>query len=91
MAPFDSAWAQWGAWGIVAIFVMLVAVGRLVPRSSARTLVDQANRSADLAWQAATAADKRADLFGTQLGEMLAAMRAVEMLVRNHPPWKDGT
>lgn len=85
-APFDAAWAQLGATGIVALFVLAILTGRLVPRSTAKALVDQANATA-ARWQAAAeASDKRADMFGEQLGEVVAAMRAVETLVRTSQP-----
>jgi len=85
MTLFDSPWAQLGAVGIVFLLVLLIATGRLMPRSTAQDQVDQANANAKL-WQAAAeASNKRADLFGEQLGEIVAAMRAVEALVRTSP------
>jgi len=88
---FDSAWAQLGAVGVVILFVLLLATGRLVPRSVAKALVDQANTTT-ARWQAAAeASDERADLFARQNGELLAAMRTVETLVRalQPPPHRD--
>jgi hypothetical protein len=86
---FSSALAQWGAWGIVAIFVLLLATGRLVPRTTAKALVDQANANASR-WQAAAeAADERADLVAKQNGELVSVMRSVEGLVRALQPRRD--
>jgi hypothetical protein len=89
MSLFDSAWSQLGAVGLVGVFIIAILAGRLVARSWVRTLLDQADLRAQAAernadrWQAAAeASDKRADLFGEQLGEVVSAMRAVEALVR---------
>jgi hypothetical protein len=89
---WNSAWAQLGAVGFLALFVLAILAGRLVARSWVKTLLDQAELRAQAAernadrWQAAAeASDKRADLFGEQLGEVLSAMRAVEALVRALP------
>lgn len=96
MGIWDSAWAQLGAVGLLAVGVIAVLAGRLVARSwvnillqQAELRVQQADRNADR-WQAAAeASDKRADLFGEQLGEVLAVMRAVETLVRAQPSRQD--
>lgn len=86
MTLFDSAWAQLGAVGVVFLFVLLMATGRLVPRSTARALVDQANANASR-WQAAAeASDERADLVTRQNGELMSALRTVETLVRALTP-----
>lgn len=92
MSLFDSAWAQLGAVGLLGVGVLAVLAGRLVARSwvnillqQAELRVQQAERNADR-WQAAAeASDKRADVFGEQLGEVLAVMRSVEALVRTQP------
>jgi len=79
---FESPWAQLGAVGVVFMFVLLLATGRLVPRSVAKTMIDQANTEA-ARWRAAAEADaERADLVARQNGELVAAMRSVEALVR---------
>lgn len=86
MGVFDTAWAQLGAVGVVFLFVLLLAMGKLVPRTIAKSLVDQANDNADR-WQAAArASDERADLFARQNTELLQAMRTVEALVRALQP-----
>jgi hypothetical protein len=46
------------------------------------TLIRQTNASADRAWRAVEAADRRADESVRLLGEVLSALRAVEALVR---------
>lgn len=96
MSLFDSAWAQLGAVGLLAVFVLAILAGRLVARSWVRTLLEQAElrvaqaeRNSDR-WQAAyEIADRRADLFGEQLGQVLTAMRAIEALVRAPDPRRD--
>lgn len=90
MTLFDSPWSQLGAVGVVIIFVLLMATGRLMPRSSAKLLVDQANANA-ARWQAAAeASDERADLVTKQNGELMSALRTVETLVRAlSPPRRD--
>lgn len=86
MSLFDSAPAQLGAVGILALVVLAIVAGRLMPRSVSRALVDQANANA-ARWQAAAeASDQRADLLTRQVGELVAAMRAVEALVRTGLP-----
>jgi hypothetical protein len=76
-------WAQLGAVGLLAVGMVLLAVGRIVPRRAVRDLVERADRNA-AQWQAAAlAATARADEQAHQLGEVLAALRTVEMLV-NH-------
>jgi hypothetical protein len=88
---FGTAWAQLGAVGLVGIFVLLMATGRLVPRTTAKALVDQANANA-ARWQAAAeASDERADLVAKQNGELMSALRTVETLVRalNPGPRRD--
>lgn len=71
--------------GALGVVLSLLAMGRLVARSWADALVTQANKSADLAWQAAKAADTRADLLQQTMVEQTAALRAVETLVREGP------
>jgi ABC-type nickel/cobalt efflux system permease component RcnA len=79
---FGSAWAQLGAVGLLALVVLAIVTGRLVPRSVASTLVKQANATATQ-WQAAAeASDQRADEAVKLLGEVLSALRSVETLVR---------
>lgn len=92
MSVFDAWPAQLGAVGLLGVVVMAILVGRLVPRSATRSLLEQAELRVQLAehnaerWQAAAeASDKRADLLAQQLGEVLSAMRAVETLVRALP------
>lgn len=85
MGLFDSAWAQLGAVGIVAVFVLALLTGRLVPRSTAKLMVDQANENATRWRAAAEASDERADLAVRQTGELLQAVRAVEALLRRVP------
>jgi len=94
--PFSSPLAQWGAWGIIAMIVLFIATGRLIARQAAKDLVEQANKTTEQAnrnteqanrtadrWQTAfEASDKRADLYAQQLGEVVAALRSVETLVR---------
>lgn len=90
MELFGTAWAQLGAVGIVAVFVLLLATGRLMPRSTAKTIVQQANENA-ARWQAAAAAsDERADLVTKQNAELLQALRTVETLVRAWGPGPRG-
>jgi len=69
--------------GAVGAVLILLAGGRLVARSWAKDLVDQANKNAETAWKAAEAADKRADLVQQTMVEQTAALRAVESLVRS--------
>lgn len=85
MPLFDSAWAQLGAVGIVFVFVLAILTGRLVARSTAKALVDQANRTAERWQQAAEASDRRADETVRLFGELVAVMRTVESLVREQP------
>lgn len=77
-------WLQLGVnlGGIMAVLGLL-ASGKLVARSWADALVKQANLSADSAWRAAEAADRRADLAQSAVVEQTAALRAVETLVRS--------
>lgn len=96
MPLYDSPWVQFGAVGVVALFVLAILTGRIVARSSVRDLLDQADKRVELAERnaerqtaIAEASDKRADLLASQLGEMVAALRAVEALVRAAPPRKD--
>lgn len=74
--------AQLGAVGVLAVVVLAVVFGWLVPRKVAKTIVDQANSNAERWRAAAEASDERADLAVKQSTEMLAAMREVEALVR---------
>jgi len=83
---FGSAWAQLGAVGLLGVFVLMLATGRLMPRSTAKALVDQANAGRDFYRSAAAASDERADLIARQNGELLQAMRTVETLVRAWGP-----
>lgn len=76
-------WAQLGAVGLLAVMVVMLAIGRIVPRRQVRDLVERADRNAEQ-WQfAAVAAAARADEQAHQLGEILAALRSVELLI-NH-------
>lgn len=68
--------------GAVGAVLALLATGKLVARSWADALVKQANLAAEVAWRAAEAADRRADLLQAAIVEQTAAMRAVETLVR---------
>ncbi len=86
MELFGSAWAQLGAVGLLGVFVLMLATGRLMPRSTARALVDQANTTAGRWQSAAEASDERADLFARQNAELLQAMRTLETLVRAWGP-----
>jgi hypothetical protein len=74
--------------GAIASVLLLLATGKLVARSWADALVRQANLAAEVAWKAAEAADRRADLMQAAMVEQTAAMRAVETLVRadRRPP-----
>ncbi len=74
--------AQLGAVGVLAVVVLAIVFGWLVPRKVARSIVDQANANAERWRAAAEASDKRADLAMGQSTEMLAALREVEALVR---------
>lgn len=86
MGVFDTAWAQLGAVGILALFVLAVLTGRLVSRSNARDYVKLATDNA-VRWEAAAeASNKRADEAQRLQAEMLAALRAVEELVRAKGP-----
>lgn len=90
MELFGAAWAQLGAVGLVGIFVLMLATGRLVPRSTAKALAEQANNNA-ARWQAAAAAsDERADLVTKQNAELLQVLRTVETLVRAWGPGPRG-
>ncbi len=82
MELFGSAWAQLGAVGLLALVVLMVVTGRLVPRSMAKSLIDQANVNAERWQAAATASDQRADETVRLMGEILTVMRSVETLVR---------
>lgn len=75
--------AQLGAVGILALVVLAIVMGWLVPRRVAQSLVDQANAGSDRWRSAFEAADKRADLAVQQSTEMVAALREVESLVRS--------
>jgi hypothetical protein len=78
---FTGVWAQLGAVGFLAMGMMLLAVGRLVPRRQVRDLVERADHNA-AQWQAAAmAAAARADEQAHQLNEVLAALRTVELLI----------
>jgi hypothetical protein len=82
---FASPWAQLGAVAVVGVFVVAILTGRLVARSTAKALVDQANINAARWQQAAEASDRRADETVRLLGELVSAMRSVESLVRESP------
>ena len=78
--------------GAVGAVLTLLATGRLVARSWADALVKQANIAAEVAWRAAEAADRRADLVQSAMVEQTAALRAVETLVRaSQSPPSGGT
>jgi hypothetical protein len=80
---FGSAWAQLGAVGLLAVFVLAILTGRLVPRSIAKDLVQRADANAERSQAAAVASDQRADETVRLLTEMVSAMRSVEALVRD--------
>jgi hypothetical protein len=80
---FGSAWAQLGAVGLLAVFVLAILTGRLVPRSIAKDLVQRADANAERSQAAAMASDQRADETVRLLTEMVSAMRSVEALVRD--------
>jgi hypothetical protein len=79
---WGTAWAQLGAVGLLAVFVLALLTGRLVARSSARDFVKLAADNAARWEAAAEASNRRADEQQRLQGEMLAALRAVEDLVR---------
>jgi hypothetical protein len=79
---FQSGWAQLGFAGIVLYLVLLIATGRLVPRSVSKALVDQANHNAEIHQQAAAAADQRADLAVGALTTTVGRLESIERLVR---------
>jgi hypothetical protein len=83
MSLFDSAWSQLGAVGLLAVFVLAILTGRLVPRSIAKDLVQRADANAERSQAAAVASDQRADETVRLLTEMVSAMRSVEALVRD--------
>lgn len=77
---FVGAGANLGALGVV---LMLLSTGRLVARSWAKDLVEQANRNAADARASAIAADTRADLLQNAMVEQTAAIRAMESALRS--------
>jgi hypothetical protein len=78
------SWINLGAnLGAVGGVLWLLASGRLVARSWADAVVQQANHNATDARTAAEAADRRADLLQAAIVEQTAALRAVEALVRS--------
>jgi N-formylglutamate amidohydrolase len=93
---FQSAWTQAGAVGLLALVVLLVVTGRLIPRSVAKDRLeeahkslDQANHTAELWQQAAAAGDQRADLAVKAMLEQAATSARIEALLRTLVPGKD--
>ena len=74
------------AGGIVSIAVLLVLTGRLVPRSTSRALVQQANDNAELWQQAAAKQSERADLAVQQTEKLLTGLATIEALLRSLSP-----
>jgi hypothetical protein len=79
LLPYLQVGANLGAVGTV---LLLLANGMLVARSWVTMVVDQANRAAAQAQQAAEASDRRADQVVQLMTEQTAALRTVEALVR---------
>jgi hypothetical protein len=67
-----------GNFGALAAVLALLATGKLVARSWAMDLVEQARDAAERAQRSAEAADARADLVQTAMVEQTAAIRAME-------------
>jgi len=77
---------QGGAWSLVGVFVLAILTGRLVPRSTSKSLVDQANRTAD-AWQRAYEKQAAlADLATRQSDQVMSEFETIEALIQSIVP-----
>lgn len=74
------------AGGILGVAVLLVLTGRLVPRSTSRALVKQANDNAELWQKAAAKQSERADLAVQQTEKLLTGLATIEALLRSLSP-----
>lgn len=90
MDLLTPATLQYGAGGLVALFVLAILTGRLVPRSTLKTLVDQANQTAEMWRRTAEREAERGDLVLKQSDQLLTGMDTIqdsmETLVRSLVP-----
>lgn len=76
------------AGSLVGLIVLLVLLGRLVPRSTARAQIKQANDNAELWQKAYEKQSDRADVATAQTDKLLTGMATLEALIRalSQPP-----
>ena len=74
------------AGSILGFTVLLILTGRLVPRSVARSQIEQANTNAALWQQAADKQSARADLAVAQTEKLLTGLATIEALLRALSP-----
>ena len=81
-----SGWAQFGAVGLLAVVLLLLFFGRLLPRSLVKDLTGQANANAEMWRQAYEREVERGDVATKQVDQLLGGMATVERLIRTLLP-----
>lgn len=82
MTLWQTWGAQLGAVGLLAGFVIMIGVGRLIPRYVVKQWIERSDRNVELYRQASEASAARADEAVAVMREMMVAVRTLESLVR---------
>jgi hypothetical protein len=75
--------ATGGPWGLVALFVVLVAVGKLIPRATHEDAVRKAEQRAEDYKAAWAASEERGRVRDQQVDSMLEGYRSMENILRS--------